>query len=122
VRLEDSTHISRSDYCCHKHVTPLLQGEDTRRDSCEVVGGGTGREEDRFKRSVAAGGAQVEDQISEIAVDGELKLKRPAEEKRSLSLTEQNTAAARLSKDGGNIELTAFHGCQKYTLEYREKA
>jgi len=38
---------------------------------------------------VAVGGAQVEDQITEIAVNGELRLERPAEKKRSLSLTDR---------------------------------
>jgi hypothetical protein len=55
----------------------------------EVVDGGTAREESRFERSVAVGGAQVENQITEIAVDGELRLERPAEKKRSLSLTDR---------------------------------
>jgi hypothetical protein len=57
-------------------MKPFLRQKDTRRDSCEVVEGGTAREECRFEKSVAVGGAQVEDQITEIAVDGELKLER----------------------------------------------
>ena len=81
-------------------MTPALQQKDNRRDLYGAVGGGTSREETRFERSVAVGGAQVENQITEIAVDGELRLKRPAEKKRSLSLTDR-TLPHDASKDAG---------------------
>jgi hypothetical protein len=79
-------------------VKPFLRQKDTRRDSCEVVERGTAREESRFERSVAGGGAQGENQITEIAVDGEMRLQRPAEKKRSLSLTDR-TLPQDASKD-----------------------
>jgi len=60
-----------------------------------------------IERSVAVGGAQVEDQITEIAVDGELRLERPAEKKRSLSLTDR-ALPQDASKEAGIWNLTAF--------------
>lgn len=79
-------------------MKPLLEQKYSRRDSCEGVEGGTGREESRFERSVAVGGAQVEDQITEIAVDWGLRSERPAEKERSLSLTDR-TLPQNASKD-----------------------
>jgi hypothetical protein len=88
-------------------VTPFLRPKDTRCDSCEVVEGGTVREESRFERSVTAGGAQVEDQIAEIAVDWGIEVGATSGEEKEPIVSRQNTAAERL-EGCWNLELATF--------------
>lgn len=59
------------------------------------------------KGSVAGGGAQVEDQITEIAVDGGVEVGATSGEEKEPIVNRQNTATGRL-EGCWNLELTAF--------------